>query len=76
MVITLVILDLFFFIFVPRTWMSEEENNTIWNNMKALRGFAIFCSVLILILKVPLLFFLWRYRAESKNSSNVLTSDL
>lgn len=35
--------------------MSEEENNTIWNGMKGLRGFAIFLSVLGLILKVPIL---------------------
>jgi hypothetical protein len=64
--------------------MSDEENNTIWNNMKGLRAFAIFLSVIGLILKVhgcdmqaPLVFFLWKHRQQLKNSPlNFLQSGL
>ena len=46
-------MDVIFFIFVPASWMAYEENNTVWNNLRSLHGFAIFLSVVIFILKVP-----------------------
>ena len=82
MTLVLVGLDLLFFVFVPKTWMSDEENNTIWNGMKGLRAFAIFLSVLELALKVngrlthgPLVYFLWKFSQQVKNgpSSNFLS---
>lgn len=52
MIIGLCVLDLFFFLFVPSTWMSYEENNIVWNNLHGMHVFAIFCSAIIFILKV------------------------
>ena len=72
-VAALMVLDVLFFVFVPRTWMTEDVNNTVWNSLRSMHGFAIFLSVVILILKVnnhsmkaPLLYFLWSYRRESQ----------
>ena len=72
-VAALMVLDVLFFIFVPRTWMTEDVNNTVWNSLRSMHGFAIILSVLILLLKVhsdsmkaPLLYFLWSYRRESQ----------
>lgn len=69
----LVLLDILFFVFVPRTWLTEDANNSIWNSLKSMHGFAIFCSVIVLLLKVPphhiqlpLLWFLWGYRKETQ----------
>ena len=47
------IMDIIFFIFVPGSWMTYEENNHVWNNLRSMHGFAIFLSVVIFILKVP-----------------------
>jgi hypothetical protein len=72
-VAALVLLDLLFFVFVPRTWMTEDANNAVWNSLRSMHGFAIFLSVVVLLLKVqlcliqgPLLYFLWNYRKESQ----------
>jgi hypothetical protein len=51
-VAVLVLLDVLFFVFVPRTWLTEDANNSIWNSLKSMHGFAIFCSVIVLLLKV------------------------
>ena len=47
-------MDLFFYLFVAGSWMTTTTSNFIWNNMKGAHGFAIFCSVVITILKVDL----------------------
>ena len=47
-------MDIIFFIFVPGSWMTYEENNHVWNNLRGMHGFAIFLSVIIFILKVNL----------------------
>lgn len=52
LVILLIIMDILFFVFVPGSWMSYQENNTVWNNLHGLHGFAIFLSVIIFLLKV------------------------
>ena len=46
----LIIMDILFFVFVPRAWMSYQENNTVWNGLRGLHGFAIFLSVIIFFL--------------------------
>lgn len=48
----LLIMDVLFFVFVPGSWMAYQENNTVWNNLRGLHGFAIFLSVVTFILKV------------------------
>ena len=57
-------MDLFFYLFVTGSWMTTTTSNFVWNNMKGAHGFAIFCSVVITILKVYLhldrfLCFIW-----------------
>ena len=47
----LIIMDILFFVFVPGPWMSYQENNTVWNGLRGLHGFAIFLSAIIFILK-------------------------
>lgn len=51
-VIALLVFDVLFFVFVPRTWMTEDANNSVWNGLRSMHGFAIFLSVLVLVLKV------------------------
>lgn len=48
----LVIMDVLFFIFVPGSWMTYQENNSVWNGLRGMHGFAIFLSVITFILKV------------------------
>ena len=50
--IALIVLDIIFFIFVPKAWMTHDDTNTLWNGLRGLHGFGIFCSVIILALKV------------------------
>jgi hypothetical protein len=45
-------MDLIFYLFVTSSWMTLEENNTVWNGLRGMHGFAIFCSVVITVLKV------------------------
>lgn len=45
-------MDIIFFVFVPGSWMTYQENNTVWNNLRGLHGFAIFLSVVTFLLKV------------------------
>lgn len=52
LIIMLIIMDIIFFVFVPGSWMTYQENNTVWNNLRGLHGFAIFLSVIIFLLKV------------------------
>ena len=51
-VVLLLLMDLIFYLFVTSSWMTLEENNTVWNGLRGMHGFAIFCSVIITILKV------------------------
>lgn len=62
LVIVLLVMDLLFFLFVPSAWMAYEDDNTVWNGLHGLHGFAIFCSVLIAIGKVHMVIprSLWR----------------
>lgn len=53
--------------------MAEDTSNAVWNGLRSMHGFAIFLSVVVLLLKVrsycteaPLLYFLWNYRKESQ----------
>lgn len=48
----LLVMDILFFVFVPGSWMAYQENNTLWNNLRGLHGFAIFLSVVTFVLKV------------------------
>jgi hypothetical protein len=52
LVILLLLMDLIFYLFVTSSWMTMEEGNSVWNGLKGMHGFAIFCSVVITILKV------------------------
>lgn len=51
-VVLLLLMDLIFYLFVTSSWMTLEENNSVWNGLHGMHGFAIFCSVIITILKV------------------------
>jgi hypothetical protein len=55
LVIVLQVMDLIFFVFVPNSWMNDQTDNYLWNNLKGLHGFAIFLAVLVFILKVQIL---------------------
>ena len=55
-------MDLIFYLLVVPSWMATEENNDVWNGMHGVHGFAVFMSVLITILKIPLVYFLFPLR--------------
>lgn len=62
-------MDLFFYLFVAGSWTTTTKNNFVWNSLSGAHGFAIFCSVIITILKVklsfikiPLLYFVYTLR--------------
>ncbi len=57
LVILLLVMDLIFYLFVTSSWMTLEEGNSVWNGLKGMHGFAIFCSVVITILKVRMCLF-------------------
>lgn len=48
----LVIMDILFFIFVPGSWMTYQDNNSVWNGLRGMHGFSIFLSVITFLLKV------------------------
>jgi hypothetical protein len=48
----LIVMDIFFFIFVPSSWMAYQEDNVVWNNLRGMHSFVIFLSVIIFLLKV------------------------
>lgn len=47
-------MDFLFYLFVAGSWATPTKNNLVWNSLQGAHGFAIFCSILITILKVPL----------------------
>ena len=55
-------MDLFFYLFVAGSWTTPTKNNLVWNSLQGAHGFAIFLSVVITILKVPLLYFIYTLR--------------
>lgn len=61
-VILLLVMDLFFYLFVAGSWGTQTKNNLVWNSLSGAHGFAIFCSVIITILKIPLLYFIYTLR--------------
>jgi|JI6StandDraft_1071083.scaffolds.fasta_scaffold41783_2 hypothetical protein len=68
-------MDLIFYLFVTSSWMSTEDQNTVWNNLKGAHGFSIFCSVVITILKANLTSFRSPFSTSSKPSENLSTSN-
>jgi len=48
-------MDLFFYLFVAGSWTTQTKTNFVWNSLSGAHGFAIFCSVIITILKVAVL---------------------
>ena len=46
------IMDVIFFIFVPNSWLTTQENNWVWNNQQGLHVFAIIIAVVLFIMKV------------------------
>ena len=46
------IMDVIFFIFIPNSWLTTQENNWVWNNQKGLHTFAIIIAVVLFLMKV------------------------
>lgn len=67
----LVIMDVLFFIFVPGSWMTYQENNSVWNGLRGMHGFAIFLSVITFILKVYTLLIIHRFHYCTLFSSTI-----
>ena len=61
-VILLLVMDLFFYLFVAGSWTTPTKNNLVWNSLQGAHGFAIFLSVVITLLKGPLLYFIYALR--------------
>ena len=51
----LLVMDIIFFIFVPQSWMAATENNSVWNNLRSMHGFAVFIAIIVFVLKVLVL---------------------
>ena len=45
-------MDLFFYLFVAGSWTTQTKTNFVWNSLQGAHGFAIFCSIVITLLKV------------------------
>jgi hypothetical protein len=39
-----------------RVWLTDDPNNGIWQTLKPVHMFGIFCAVLIMLLKVPIIY--------------------
>ena len=68
MVILLLVMDLIFYLFIAPSWMATQLNNDVWNGLHGIHGFAIFLSVIISLLKIPLLYFLHTLRKSLDTS--------
>jgi|688.fasta_scaffold1546055_1 hypothetical protein len=58
--VSIVVLFAFDFIFIfteMRLWNETDANNLIWQAIQPLHGFAIFCFIVINLLKIALLIF-------------------
>lgn len=51
-VIVLILIDIIFAFTELRVWVSEDPNNPIWQTLRPMHNFGIFCFSLIMILKV------------------------
>jgi len=47
-----------------RLWNQTDANNPIWQAIQPLHGFAIFCFIVINLLKIGLLFFVGKGISE------------
>lgn len=64
---SIIILFVFDFIFIfteMRLWNQTDANNPIWQAIQPLHGFAIFCFIVINLLKIGLLFFVGKGISE------------
>ena len=61
-------MDLIFYLFIAPSWMTTQENNDVWNGLHGVHGFAIVLSVIITILKIPLIYFLYTLRKSLDTS--------
>lgn len=68
--IILFIVDLLFVLTEVPVWTSNDPNNQVWQTIRPLHGFGIFCFVLINIFKLILLVI--TLRGASQANQNVL----
>jgi hypothetical protein len=54
------IFDVLFAIIEIPAWTAYDEGNQVWQTLRGMHNFGIFCYVLILILKLGLAFFLFK----------------
>lgn len=50
--ISLILVDIIFMFTEIRVWISEDPNNGIWQTLRPMHNFGIFCFSLIMLLKV------------------------
>lgn len=67
-VVLLLIYDLLFFVLEARVWLKFDKVNPVWNRLSGLHNFAIFCSAIIFLLKLLLLYFLCRAKRIDQRS--------
>lgn len=68
---TLIVLAIFDFIFIfteIRTWGENDPKNSVWNAIKPMHGFGVFCFIVINILKIVLMVFVGRAIGESNRA--------
>jgi hypothetical protein len=51
----LILFDVVFGLTEMRIWLTEDPNNAVWQTLMPAHGFSIFCSIVIMILKVTVL---------------------
>ena len=52
------ILDIVFAVVQGRKWMQLDDMDMLWNSLAGLHKFSLFCSAIVFILKIVLLWFL------------------
>jgi hypothetical protein len=63
-----IVFDVLFAIVEISAWTTYDEGNPVWQTLRPLHNFGIFCFAVILILKLALGFFLFKkHKAESHN---------
>lgn len=68
---TLIVLTIFDFIFIfteIRVWGDNDPKNSVWNSLKPMHGFGVFCFIVINLLKIVLMVVVGRGISEGNSA--------
>jgi hypothetical protein len=65
----LCIVDLLFILTEVPVWLAEDPSNPVWQTIRPLHGFGIFCYVVIYVLKIILLVITCKSMSQAAQNS-------